>query len=66
MAIASVIGVGIIPFGKHSEKSILEMGAKAGYLALKDAGIDPLKIQAGFFANGLAGRLTGKSYTQHF
>jgi acetyl-CoA acetyltransferase len=59
MALASVIGVGIIPFGKHREKTIIDMGAKAGYLALKDAGIDPSKIEAGFFANGLAGRLFG-------
>jgi acetyl-CoA acetyltransferase len=59
MALASVIGGGIIPFGKHSEKTIIDMGAKAGYLALKDAGIDPSKIEAGFFANGLAGRLFG-------
>ncbi|MCK5096944.1 MAG: thiolase family protein, partial [Desulfobacteraceae bacterium] len=61
MALASVTGIGIIPFGKHSEKSIIDMGATAGYLALKDAGIEPSKIQAGFFANGLAGRLFGDS-----
>ncbi|MCP4722286.1 MAG: thiolase family protein [Desulfobacteraceae bacterium] len=61
MALASVIGVGIIPFGKHSEKTIIDMGAKAGYSALKDAGIDPSRIEAGFFANGLAGRLFGDS-----
>ncbi|MCP4719518.1 MAG: thiolase family protein [Desulfobacteraceae bacterium] len=61
MALASVIGVGTIPFGKHSEKTIVEMGAKAGYLALKDAGIDPSRIEAGFFANGLGARLFGDS-----
>lgn len=61
MALASVAGIGIIPFGKHSGKSIIDMGATAGYLALKDAGIEPSKIQAGFFANGLAGRLFGDS-----
>ncbi len=61
MALASVAGVGIIPFGKHPDKNLITMGAQAGYLALKDAGINPLKINAAFFANGLAARLFGDS-----
>lgn len=61
MALASVVGVGIIPFGKHPDKTLVDMGAEAGYLAIKDAGIDPSRIDAAFFANGLAGRLFGDS-----
>lgn len=58
---AYVAGAGIIPFGKFPELTLSDMGAKAGLLALKDAGIDPCAIDAAFFANGLAGRLFGDS-----
>ncbi len=61
MPLASVIGAGITPFGTHPDKTIVDMGAEAGYRALRDAGIAPSKIEAGFFANGLAGRLFGDS-----
>lgn len=61
MPLASVIGTGIIPFGKHPDKTIIGMGAEAGYRALKDADMSPGEIEAGFFANGLAGRLFGDS-----
>jgi acetyl-CoA acetyltransferase len=54
-----VIGAGIIPFGKHPERSLVSMGAEAAYLALKDSGIAPSRIGAAFFANGLASRLFG-------
>jgi acetyl-CoA acetyltransferase len=43
MADVAVIGVGMIPFGRHPEKTLMEMGAEAAYLALKDAGIRLLR-----------------------
>ena len=61
MGSASIAGVGIIPFGKHPDKTLIDLGAEAGYRAIKDAGIDPMRIGAGFFANGMAGRLFGDS-----
>ncbi len=54
-----VTGAGIIPFGKHPERNLVDMGAEAAYLALMDAGIGPSAVDAAVFANGLAGRLFG-------
>ena len=49
----------MIPFGKHPDRSIVDMGAEAGFLALKDAGIKPAQVDACFFANAFASRLFG-------
>ncbi|MBE9486353.1 MAG: thiolase family protein [Chloroflexi bacterium] len=59
MAIASVVGVGMISFGKHPDRTLVDLGSEAAYLALKDAGLSPKQVQIGFFANGFAGRLFG-------
>ena len=59
MASAAVIGVGMIPFGKHPDRSIVDMGAEAAFLALKDAGIKQAQINACFFSNAFASRLFG-------
>lgn len=53
------IGAGIIPFGKHPERTLVGMGAEAAFLALRDAGIPPSGVEAAFFSNGLASRLFG-------
>jgi acetyl-CoA acetyltransferase len=57
MALASVIGVGMIPFGKHPEKTVIDMGQEAALLALKDANINAKEVEACFFANAFAGML---------
>jgi acetyl-CoA acyltransferase len=59
MASAAVIGVGIIPFGKHSGRTLVGMAAEAALLALNDAGITPDKVEACFFSNMLASHLFG-------
>ena len=59
MSSAAVIGIGMIPFGKHPDRSIVDMGAEAAFLALKDAGIKPAQVDACFFASGFAARLFG-------
>jgi len=59
MAQVAVIGLGMIPFGKHPERTLVDMAAEAACLALKDASIKPDQIEAAFFANGLASRLFG-------
>ncbi|MCB2227087.1 MAG: thiolase family protein [Desulfarculaceae bacterium] len=56
-----VIGAGMIPFGKHPERTVVDMGAEAAYLALKDAGIGPERVEACFFANAVSSRLFGDS-----
>jgi acetyl-CoA acetyltransferase len=59
MAKAAVIGTGIIPFGKHEEKSVIDMATDACFLALKDAGIRPAQVELCFFSNVFGARLFG-------
>lgn len=59
MTSVAVVGVGMTSFGKHLEKTTVEMGAQAARLAVKDAGIAPGDIEAGFFSTVLATRLFG-------
>ncbi|MCL5957734.1 MAG: thiolase family protein [Chloroflexi bacterium] len=58
-----VIGVGITGFGKHPEKSVVDLGSQAALEALRDAGIKPSDIGAGFSAIALGGRLFGELTT---
>lgn len=56
-----VIGVGIIKFGKHMDKSIKDIATHAAAGCLKDAGLAKEEIQALWFANagwGEAGQMT--------
>jgi acetyl-CoA acetyltransferase len=59
MALAAVIGVGMIPFGKYPERTIVDMASEAVFQAFKDAGIRPAQVDACFFASGFAARLFG-------
>lgn len=59
MTDVSVIGAGLLPFGRHEERSLAEMAVEAAFLAIRDAGIAPQEIEAGFFANVLGGHLFG-------
>jgi acetyl-CoA acetyltransferase len=59
MASVAVIGVGMIPFGKHPERTLADMGTEAAYLALKDAGTRPEQVEICFFGNVMGGRLFG-------
>ncbi|MBI5921732.1 MAG: thiolase family protein [Betaproteobacteria bacterium] len=56
-----VAGIGVLPFGKHVERSVTSLAVEAGLLALRDAGVAPREIGMGFFANVLASRLFGDS-----
>lgn len=58
---AAIIGIGVTPFGRALDRTIASLGAEAGLAAVRDAGIDPRQVQAGFFANALGGRLFGAS-----
>lgn len=55
-----VLGVGMHPFGKFPEVSLRELAGEAGRRALRDAGLGPRDVQAAYFANALAGLLTGQ------
>jgi acetyl-CoA acetyltransferase len=56
-----VLGAAMIPFGKHLERTVVDMGAEVARGALLDAALSPSDIDCGFFANVLAGRLFGDS-----
>jgi len=56
-----VAGIGVLPFGKHIERSVTSLAVEAGLLALRDAGVAVREIGMGFFANVLAPRLFGDS-----
>ncbi|MCF8475318.1 MAG: thiolase family protein [Emcibacter sp.] len=55
----AIIGVGIIPFGQHLERSIVAMAMEATLAALKDANIPKGTIGACYFANAFGGMLFG-------
>lgn len=59
MASVMVGGVGMIPFGKHVKRTVVDMAAEAAYLALKDAGMKPGEVEMGFFASAGAAALFG-------
>jgi acetyl-CoA acetyltransferase len=46
-----ILGVGMIKFGKHFEKSIKEMTGEALELALEDCGLSRADIEAAWFSN---------------
>jgi len=56
-----VAGIGVLPFGKHPERSVTALAGAAAMLALQDAGVAPREIGMGIFANVLAPRLFGDS-----
>jgi acetyl-CoA acetyltransferase len=59
MTVPIVVGVGMMPFGKHPERTVVDMGAEVARAALLDAGLAPGDIEFAFFSNVLAGRLFG-------
>ena len=54
-----IIGVGLVSFGKHLDKSITELGVQPTLQAIRDAGIKPGQINAGIYSNVLGGHLFG-------
>lgn len=59
MSVPIVMGLGMMPFGKHPSRTIVDMGAEVARAALLDAGLSPADIDIAFFSNVLAGRLFG-------
>lgn len=56
-----VIGAGIIPFARHEASSLTDLSVEASFLAIKDSGLAPHRIDSGYFASVLGGRLFGDS-----
>ena len=54
MRSVSIVGTGIIPFGKHLDQTLVQLGRQAALDALRDGGVKPSEVGIGFFANFLA------------
>lgn len=60
MSDAYIIGVGMIPFGKHPEKTLAEIAWPAVTAALRDAGMEKGAVQAAYCGTALGGMLAGQ------
>lgn len=56
----SVIGVGMIPFGKHTDKTLADLGWPAVKAAIADANIAPARIEAAYCGTALGGMMAGQ------
>jgi acetyl-CoA acetyltransferase len=50
-------GAGMIPFGVHAERILVDMAGEAAALALQDARLEPARVDMGFFASATAAPL---------
>ncbi|MDP2727675.1 MAG: thiolase domain-containing protein [Dehalococcoidia bacterium] len=50
----AVIGVGMTQFGKHTDRSIRELGEEALWATLQDAGMTPKSIQVAYVGNAMS------------
>lgn len=57
---AYVAGVGMVPFGKHLDKTLKGLAGQAIQLALHDAGLKKGQLQAAWMGNAAAGVVTGQ------
>jgi acetyl-CoA acetyltransferase len=56
----AVLGVAMTPFGRYPNRSLRDLGREASWAAIKDAGISPKQIEAGYLGNALGARLQGE------
>jgi benzoylsuccinyl-CoA thiolase BbsB subunit len=56
----SVIGVGMIPFGKYPDRNIADIGWPAVKAAIRDAGIEPRRIEAVYSGTARGGAMVGQ------
>lgn len=56
----SVLGVGMIPFGKYPSKSIVDLAWPAVKAAIKDAGVAPADIEAAYCGTVFSGMMSGQ------
>ena len=56
----TVVGVGMIPFGKYPDKNIVDIGWPAVKAALKDAGIEGKRVEAVYSGTSRGGAMMGQ------
>lgn len=61
MAQVNIIGVGMTPLGKHLDRTLRDLGGEACRVALKEAGVHPKEIQAGYCGNALGSAVQGET-----
>jgi acetyl-CoA acetyltransferase len=60
MADVWVLGVGMTTFGKHPDRTAADLGADAVLDAVRDAGLDPRRIEAAYCGHVFQGMVTGQ------
>ena len=60
MSGVSVIGVGMVPFGKYPDRTITDIGWPAVKQAVRDAGIDGRRIEAVYSGTARGGAMVGQ------
>ena len=61
MAKVNIVGVGMTSLGKHLDRGLRDLGGEACRLALRDAGLHPREIQAGYCGNALGSAIQGET-----
>jgi len=56
----AIVGVGMIRFGRHPEKGIKDLVRESVQDALRDAGIDPRRLEAAYVGSAVPGIMTGQ------
>jgi len=56
----SVLGVGMIPFGKYPSVSIVDLAWPAVKMAIKDSGVKPADIEAAYCGTVFSGMMSGQ------
>ncbi|MGH7804956.1 MAG: thiolase family protein, partial [Candidatus Binatia bacterium] len=57
--VAAIAGVGLVPFGRFDDRTVIDLGREAVRRAVADAGIEPSRIQAAFCGTVYAGVAAG-------
>lgn len=55
-----VVGVGMTPFGKHTDTHVIQLGVQACISALRDADIDKKDVQVAYCGSARTGQLHGR------
>lgn len=55
-----IVGAGMVPFGKHADTTLSELGARAAVAALEDAGLPEDRIEAAFVGSQWGGSMVGQ------
>src|SRR3990172_9834776 len=55
-----VVGIGMTKFGKHPDRAVADLGTEAVLEAIRDADIDPRRIEAAYCGHVFQGMVAGQ------